>query len=141
MASNPYLVARIRDALAQSGGDGARAQRLILQWAGRDDRLLRTLVGPHIRGIVAQAVERQAGRPAAAAAGGGAPSPAKALTATTLDAVVGRMGERFGGIVEQPRGMSAFLPGSRAKPPDAGDRHAESLRTLAVAFARKRFDP
>ena len=139
MAPNPYLTSRIRDALARSNGSASRAGRLVLQWAGRDDRLLRMLVAPYIRGIVAETVGRHAahlGTP------GGAIQDADGQSAKiSLDAVVDRMGERFGGVIEPPRGMTALLHGAGAKTRDAGKRHADSLRTLAVAFARKRFDP
>lgn len=139
MASNTYLAQRVRDALVQSHGDPLQAKRLILQWAGRDDRLLRTLVGPHIRAIVADAVDRHAGQPTQP---GGAPARrGKAPASLSLDSVVDRMGERFGGAVEPPRGMTALLHGSDPNMRNAGKRHADSLRTLAVAFARKRFDP
>lgn len=139
MTSNQYLAARIRDAIGQAGGDVARAQRLITEWAARDDRLLRMLVAPYIRGIVGQAIQQHTGVPATKA-----PARKRAdapLAGKNFDAVVGRMGERFGGAIEQPRGMSALIQGPDRKPAAAGKRHADSLRTLAVAFARKRFDP
>ncbi len=139
MPSTTYLTERIHDALAQSEGDPLRAKRLVLQWAGRDERLLRMLVGPHIRAIVADAVDRHAGKQATPRAA--APKRNKPAAKVSLDSVVDRMGERFGGAVEPPRGMTALLHGSSAKEHHAGQRHADSLRTLAVAFARKRFDP
>lgn len=139
MPSTSYLTERIHDALAQSEGDPLRAKRLVLQWAGRDERLLRMLVGPHIRAIIADTVDRHAGKQARPRAA--APKRAKAPAKISLDSVVDRMGERFGGAVEPPRGMTALLHGAGSKEHHAGQRHADSLRTLAVAFARKRFDP
>lgn len=137
MASNSYLVSRIRDAVGQTGGDPARAQRLVTEWAARDDRLLRMLVAPYIRAIAAQAVSQHGGIAAPRPAVGGN----RPLAGKTFDAVVGRMGERFGGAIETPRGMTRLIGGPGRQPSAAGKQHADSLRALAVAFARKRFDP
>ncbi len=49
---------RIREALSTSGGNDTRARQKIIAWAMEDPRLLQELVGPHLNGIVAHAVNR-----------------------------------------------------------------------------------
>jgi hypothetical protein len=51
-----YAVRRIREALKASGGNPARAQQKVAELLVEDDRLLRELVAPHMRGIIAHAV-------------------------------------------------------------------------------------
>jgi|HigsolmetaAR204D_1030405.scaffolds.fasta_scaffold01665_3 hypothetical protein len=131
MSDQEYVAAKVKEAVARSAGETVTAQRLLIAWCARDDRLLRGLVSPFLRGIVAHAVERAAKAPAAAAA------PAKRLSNQALDNVIGQLGQRIG-TRNQPRGMTALInPPSQ---PAAGEGHERSLRQLAAAFARKRLE-
>jgi hypothetical protein len=56
--SRRYLEDKIKDALVLSGGNSAKAQHLLIQWAGEDKKLLQLLSQPHLKGITAHAVGR-----------------------------------------------------------------------------------
>lgn len=151
MSSDAYVTGKVRDALVQTRGDAAAAQRLLLNWAARDDRLLRGLVTPFIKGIIAHAVTRVAAaatiakpanaKPAKPAPAGkpAAPPRRTTLTPEAFDQVLSQLGKRIGTTEPPPRGMTALVT-PPAPRPKAGKGHQESLRKLAVAFARKRFD-
>lgn len=146
MSSDAYVIGKVREALVQARGDAAAAQRLLLAWAARDGRLLRGLVTPFIKGIVAHAVTRVAAasaRPAPAAKPGpgrpAAPPRRQTLTPEALDQVLNQLGKRIGTADPPPRGMTALVTPSTPRP-KAGKTHEDSLRKLAVAFARKRLD-
>ncbi|HET8727920.1 MAG TPA: hypothetical protein VFO41_10445 [Alphaproteobacteria bacterium] len=128
MSDNAYVAAKVREAIGRAGNDAAAAQRLLIAWCGRDDQLLRGLIAPFIRGIVAHAVQK-----------GGAveAKPAQRLTHQALDDVIGHLGRRIG-AKSQPRGMTALI--NPPVPPAAGEAHQQSLRKLAAAFARKRLE-
>lgn len=131
MSDTPYISAKVREAVLQAKGDPVTAQRLLIAACGRDDRLLRGLVAPFIKGIVAHAVQKVAASAAPAARG------PKKLTAQALDDVIGQLGQRIGSKAE-PQGMTALInPPTR---PTAGEGHQKSLRQLAAAFARKRLE-
>lgn len=93
MASDPYVTGKVRDALGQAGGDAVAAQRLLLRWAAGDGRLLRGLVTPFIKGIVAHAVTRAAGAaapPALPATSAPAAKPAAKPAAPSRPAAPGK---------------------------------------------------
>lgn len=142
--TSDYARARIHDALSRAGGDASQAKRLVLQMAGRDPQLLAGLVRPFIKGIVASAVERERG-----AAPMTAPRPQgqrqapprsrpRTLSADDLDAVIGRLGQQVGKTTSEPQGIVAAL--SHHEPTKAGSKHEDSIRAMARAYARKRFD-
>lgn len=56
--SDSYTSAKIKEALVASQGSRARAQDILLGWAQADDRLLRGLVEPYLKGIVTGTIER-----------------------------------------------------------------------------------
>lgn len=138
MSQDPYVTAKIAEAIASAGGDAAAAQRLLIKACGRDDRLLRTLVAPFIKGIVAHAVQRAGGKVKPGAAKPRAAKPvAQRLSAEALDDVIGQLGQRIG-TRTQPSGMTALVNPPTKTP--AGEVHQQSLRRLATAFARKRLE-
>lgn len=53
-----YAEQVIKKALAQSGGNAARARQNIMTLCAQDDKLLQALSRPHLTGIVAHAVNR-----------------------------------------------------------------------------------
>lgn len=56
--SRKYLEDKIKDALVLAGGNSAKAQKLIIQWAQEDQQLLLQLSKPHLKGVTAHAVGR-----------------------------------------------------------------------------------
>ncbi|WP_366656556.1 hypothetical protein [Fodinicurvata sp. EGI_FJ10296] len=151
-SARAYAMRQVRDAIAKSDGDRGTARRMVLQACARDARLLGGLTGPFLKGIIAHAMENAgegAGKSAAsdkdadtsgrakAKARSKAPSRPKSLSNEGLDAVIGTLTERIGAAPGQSRG-AAILSGP--KPTKAGDKHRQSLQTLARAFARKRYD-
>ena len=56
--SDSYTSSKIKEALVASQGSRARAQDILLGWAQADDRLLRGLVEPYLKGIVTGTIER-----------------------------------------------------------------------------------
>jgi len=56
--SDSYTSAKIKEALVASQGSRTRAQDILLGWAQADDRLLRGLVEPYLKGIVTGTIER-----------------------------------------------------------------------------------
>lgn len=57
-----YADHRVSEALRLSGGNAAKARRLIQAWFFEDPKLLLELTRPHWNGIVAYAVDREAQR-------------------------------------------------------------------------------
>ncbi|MGB4107003.1 MAG: hypothetical protein WBK55_04325 [Alphaproteobacteria bacterium] len=55
-----YAERYIRDALKMSKGNNVKATKQVLEWALEDERLMRALVGPNLKSIVAYNVERVA---------------------------------------------------------------------------------
>ena len=119
-----------------SKGEGTKAQRLLLHWASQDNRLLLALAAPHLSGLAAHAVHR-----AKASSNGSSAEPARSaeISAKALEEVVGQLGRRIGVSPAPPSGPAALLAPPRR--PQAGRGHVEALRQIAVAFARKRYDP
>jgi hypothetical protein len=56
--SRKYLEDKIKYAIVLASGNSAKAQHLIIQWAGEDKQLLQLLTKPHLKGIAAHAVGR-----------------------------------------------------------------------------------
>lgn len=117
--------------------------------AVRDHRLMTAMAGPFLPNIANRIIQRVCERTKPNAARPTAPRPNAAaqslrrprragLSATDLDTIVGQLGNRIG-AVPTPDGLDALL--HPAEPPKASPRHADSIRQIAVAFARKRIDP
>lgn len=54
--SHEYAMSRVKDALAQSGGNHLKAQRLLVSWLEKDHSLLFGLVSPHMHSIITHAL-------------------------------------------------------------------------------------
>ena len=137
MAAEVNLAERVRAALAASRGNRREAQKLLLAWAAEDGRLMRALVLPYLPGIVGRAIDAERApevKPKAAPVPGARPAGQapqagrrKPLTEDVLDRLADRLGAHFD-----------ETPGTAA---DGAARQASSLRTIAVAHARRRYDP
>src|SRR3546814_9074174 len=117
MSDAAYVSAKVSEAVARAEGEPAAAQRLLIAWCSRDDRLLRGLVAPFIQGIVAHAVQKTE----SAAAD---PGPRR-LSSKALDDVVGQMG-RSTGAKTPPRGLTALI--TPTTHPAAGEGPMKILR-------------
>ena len=138
MAADPQLAEKVQAALAKSGGNRRLAQSMLLTWAMEDAALLRALVAPYLTGIVGRAIDAArapAARPASAKAAdrvADATAPVEdrekaPMTDDLLDRLADQLGEHFD---RTPRPAA-----------EGAARQASSLRTLAVAHARRRYDP
>lgn len=165
--SDPYVSAKIREALAAAEGSRARAQRFLLAWSANDDRLMRGLAAPFLKAIVTAAVERatrdrrdtapagtDAGRRSQArAARGQAARGQAALTPDALDLVLAQMGrhqdippDAQDAVAGQPAGEPAgqgargLVLGTLNTPPPtkAGAGHVQTMKALALLYKRRR---
>ena len=138
-----YLMTRVSEALLRAGGDRALAQKVLLDEAARDQRLLNAMVAPYLPNIANRVVQRVCDRvKPPEARRERAAEPVRrlrrtGLSPTDMDTIVGQLGSRIGEAAA-PGGLEALLrPAVR---PKASAQHADSIRQLAVAFARKRID-
>lgn len=163
--SDSYTSSKIKEALVASQGSRARAQDILLGWAQADDRLLRGLVEPYLKGIVTGTIERVT-KPAAEKSAGVAqapspaivraptpkvpvpkPGPPRELSPEALDKALSLMGQ--GALPPRP---SPAAPAARSASPlklgttnpvpptKAGAKHQQTMRALAALYARKHRD-
>jgi hypothetical protein len=159
--SDSYTSSKIKEALVASQGSRARAQDILLGWAQADDRLLRGLVEPYLKGIVTGTIERVT-KPAAekgvAVAQAPAqarapvakvpvpkPAPASELSPEALEKALSMMGQ--GTLPPRaspaaPRSASPLKLGTTnpVPPTQAGAKHQQTMRALAALYARKHRD-
>ena len=135
MAELDYTAHRVEAALKAAKGDRKKAQRVLMGWALDDEQLLRGLATPHLQGITAHALKHA---PKVATSGARGPQRRK-ITPDAMDRVVTQLGREIGVAKPDPVGLQSLVeqPGTTM----AGPRHVASLRQIAVAYARKRFDP
>jgi hypothetical protein len=160
--SDSYTSSKIKEALVASQGSRARAQDILLGWAQADDRLLRGLVEPYLKGIVTGTIERVT-KPAAeksvAAVQAPAqvrapvakvpvpkPGPPRELSPEALEKALSMMGQ--GTLPPRPSPAAAPKSASPLKlgttnpvpPTQAGAKHQQTMRALAALYARKHRD-
>jgi hypothetical protein len=149
--SDPYVAARIREALVAAEGSRARARRILLGWVQEDDRLLRGLAAPFLKAIVTGAVERATRPRAPAPASAAAEVPRRELSPEALDLVLSQMGRRQPGAAA-PRPASGPATAQRGEalaglklgtvnvppPTKAGDAHVRTIKALAQLYKRSR---
>ena len=158
--SDNYTSSKIKEALVASQGSRARAQDILLGWAQADDRLLRGLVEPYLKGIVTGTIERVT-KPAAEKGVAAAPAQARApvakvpvpkpgpaceLSPEALEKALSMMGQ--GTLPPRPSPAAAPKSASPMKlgttnpvpPTQAGAKHQQTMRALAALYARKRWD-
>ena len=115
----------VRLALAGAGSNKLQAQKELARLALADDQLLKELVAPFLKPIVAQVVERAVRETS---------SPARAPLPGLSKSLAG-MGDMTAGY----NPMQAALAATDApKRPDASARHVSTLKLLAAAYAVKR---
>jgi hypothetical protein len=160
--SDSYTSAKIKEALVASQGSRARAQDILLGWAQADDRLLRGLVEPYLKGIVTGTIERVT-KPAAEKGAIAAqapvpvrvpvtkvpvpkPAPPRELSPEALEKALSLMGQ--GPLPPRPspaappRSASPLKLGTTnpVPPTKAGAKHQQTMRALAAFYARKHQD-
>ena len=161
--SDSYTSAKIKEALVSSQGSRARAQDILLGWAQADDRLLRGLVEPYLKGIVTGTIERvtkPAAEKGAIAAQAPAPvrvpvakvpvpkpAPPRELSPEALEKALSLMGQgplppRPSPAAAPPRSASPLKLGTTnpVPPTKAGAKHQQTMRALAAFYARKHQD-
>lgn len=120
----------IAAALLAAKGNATLAQKALVTSALEDDQLLRELVAPYLKPIVAQAIERatRVARPVAKSA----PLPAKALS-PAAKAILADLNAGY-------NPMKAAISASIAPPsrPPASGRHVSTLKLIAAAYQAKR---
>ena len=118
--SDHYLASKIKEALANSGGDKHAAQKLLITWAVRDQTLLLGLTKPHLKGIIAAHIDHAA-RP-----------PAKGDGAKTTHFSKAELDKM---VTARPLGekRSPVVP-----PPKTSARQADVMHRLAEAFRKKK---
>lgn len=148
---NAYVRERVKQALQRCRGDRQAAQRLLLQSAVKDTKLLQGLVAPHIMAITENAVAEvsgQAARKPVVSAAAGSTQKAKVprrqkkqssgLSSRDMERVMDALGRQIG-TTTPPRGMTALITPPQKR--RTNQSHADTMRQLAVAYARRRFDP
>jgi hypothetical protein len=151
--SDPYVAARIREALVAAEGSRAQARRILLGWVQEDDRLLRGLAAPFLKAIVTGAVERATRPRVPAPASAAVEVPRRELSPEALDLVLSQMGRRQPGAAA-PRPASASGPATAQRgealaglklgtvnvppPTKAGDAHVRTIKALAQLYKRRR---
>jgi hypothetical protein len=156
--SDAYTNAKIREALLASKGSRARAQDILMGWAQTDDDLLRGLVSPYLKGIVAGTVERvtrpsepvsapEPARPSppvppTSARAPSRPGAQRQLSPEALDKALAMMGQ--GAPPRQAAPAPVRAPGglklgttNPVPPTKAGAKHQQTMRALAALYARK----
>jgi hypothetical protein len=142
--SRSYADRKLAEALAEAGGSPGVARRIVLEWAGRDERLLKELVQPFIQGIVGHAVERagraaaprpsamtQPPRPSVAA------QPPRPLAPSVLDGVIRTLGRNFADAAGGAQPGAAAQQGGAAPSGAASARHIAAMHSLAKAHLHK----
>jgi hypothetical protein len=161
--SDTYTSSKIKEALVASQGSRARAQDILLGWAQADDRLLRGLVEPYLKGIVTGTIERVT-KPAAeknvapvqapaqirapaAKVPVPKPGPPRELSPEALEKALSMMGQgalppRPSPAAAAPKSASPLKLGTTnpVPPTQAGAKHQQTMRALAALYARKRRD-
>lgn len=154
-----YVDDKVRAALIEGRGSRARAQRLLIEWAAKDARLLLGLARPFMKAITLAAIEGAGRRGLAVPAAKPAAPPPPQLSDDALDAVLRQMGRALGpspaadqaddAMPSPPPGApgapaaggltAADLFGARAAPRSGagtGAGHADAIKTIAAAFKK-----
>jgi len=132
-----YTIGKVRQALQSAKGSRTVAQKLLIDWAERDPRLLIGLTRNVLPAVVGTVLARVGGTTADAPAPvvrAGPPRPVVApapqtTVASALNTVIDRNAPRFG-----------LNDGSATPPPaQTGEGHSNAVRLLARMHARNRF--
>jgi hypothetical protein len=131
-----YTIGKVRQALEAAKGSRTVAQKLLMDWAERDPRLLIGLTRNVLPAVIGTMLARVGGggqgtTPAVVRAGPPRPvAPPATTMATALNTVIDRNAPRFG-----------LNDGSATPPPaQTGEGHSNAVRLLAKMHARNRFN-
>jgi hypothetical protein len=124
--SREYAQSRIEDALKQNKGNPTKARQRIIAWAAEDPKLLLALAQPHLKGIVAHAVNRVIYKQ-------GLEEPETPETPQSLDMPPESFGKE---ILQALQGNGATMFGmdaytSPTKRPQASKSHQDALNKIA----------
>ena len=138
-----YVMAKVRSALGVAEGSRGLAQRLLIQWAERDPRLLMGLARPVLPAVVGSLIDRATGRNATTGTGGPANTALSSPPGRLQPAAAARRRARVEDVLSGVLGRDALSFGMGATPanpppPAEGDLHAAALRRIAQAQARRR---
>ncbi|MDB5365687.1 MAG: hypothetical protein JWM77_1614 [Rhodospirillales bacterium] len=128
-----YLDQKVRDALDIAQGDQNQAQRVLLGWAQRDEKLLRALTQPFLVGIVANAINH-GGKIVPGLKPTKPPPAPRPMPAKALDSLIGQLGRNF----EKSKGPLGVAGDAAPPPKKASAKHADTMRTLANAFGKSK---
>jgi hypothetical protein len=127
-----YLDQKVREALALAQGDRPQAQRVLVGWAQRDEKLLRALAQPFLVGIVAHAINH-GGKIVPGLKPVTPPRP-REMPAKALDSLIGQLGRNF----EKSKGPLGVAGDAAPPPKKSSARHADTMRALAESYGRNR---
>jgi len=130
-----YVAGKVRAALAAANGRRGIAQRILIDWAEKDQRLLLGLTRTTLPALVGSLLERAA---RSASPSSTPPEPVvRGTFAASRPAAVRAPVDPLADLVDRdaPR-FGLGVPSS--PPPEAGRGHAAALRALAAVHARRR---
>lgn len=138
--ADAYVDGKVREALVAAKGSRAMAQKLLMAWAVKDERLLLGMAQPFLKAITGAAIEGVARRGGTAGASRPAQrsAPAGGLSREALERVLSRMGED-----PSPRPASAPMQVTttvvtRGDAAPKGVSHENAMKVIAKAFVAKK---
>ena len=139
--ADAYVDGKVREALVAAKGSRAMAQKLLMSWAAKDERLLLGMAQPFLKAITGAAIEGVARR-------GGAGGPARpaqrgstsgGLSREALERVLSRMGEdpapRPAAAAPMQVATTIINRGDGAP---KGVSHESAMKAIAKAFVAKK---
>lgn len=146
--TDAYVRSKVREAMVAAKGGRTTAQRLLMEWAEQDPRLLLGMARPFLKAVAAAALQTEmrrmdAGSRRAETTGGGN------LSRDALAQVLSRMGEepsaaarngtRDGGQSSGMRSATMTISSRAEAAAKSGDlSHERSMMAIAKAFAAKK---
>lgn len=140
--TDAYVRNKVREAMVAAKGGRTTAQRLLMEWAEQDPRLLLGMARPFLKAVAAAALQTEMRR---MDAGSRRPAPggAGALSRDALAQVLSRMGDepppperRGGGTMRSATMAISSREEAAAKSGDLS--HERSMMAIAKAFAAKK---
>lgn len=138
--ADAYVDGKVREALVAAKGSRAMAQKLLMTWAAKDDRLLLGMAQPFLKAITGAAIEGVARRGGAGATARPAPraTTSGGLSREALERVLSRIGED-----PAPRPAAAPMQVAttivnRGDGAPKGVSHESAMKAIAKAFVAKK---
>lgn len=137
--ADAYVDGKVREALVAAKGSRAMAQRLLMTWAVKDERLLLGMAQPFLKAITGAAIEGVVRR----GGGAGAPRPAQrslgpgGLSREALERVLSRMGEDPTPRSAAPMQVATTVI-NRGDAAPKGVSHESAMKAIAKAFVAKK---